>query len=161
MVAEYGVNDGTIDWTNIYEYNSGSGTFTEATSYTAGRKYFRATNILSLTDDYYPIVWSVDDAEQTSLQAALEAMVANIGNATYNANDLINKATKLTWAWVFDVDGNDARDKADTILGNLMAGNTETQMVAKKSGTNYITNLGGTYNLEVKCGFEITATQVD
>lgn len=166
MVAEYGVNEGTLDWTNIYEYNSGSGTFTVATSYTAGRKYFRATNILNLTQDYYPIAWSVERVNNSTtstvvdnkgLEVALNAMVNGIGNnATYDANTSIDKGYILTWAWAFE--GN---DKADTILGNIMAGNTETQYVVVDTGAGYMTNLAGQYNLEVGCSLEIGATQVD
>jgi hypothetical protein len=166
MVAEYGVNEGTLDWKDIYEYNSGACTFAKATSFTAGRKYFRATNILNLTQDYYPIAWSVGRVNNSTtvtvvdnkrLETALNAMVNGIGNnATYDANTSIDKGYILTWAWAFD--GN---DKADTILGNIMAGNTETQYVVVDTGAGYMTNLAGQYNLEVGCSLEIGATQVD
>ena len=156
MVKEDGLNDGTLNWTNIYEYNAGAGEFTVATSYTAGKAYYRATNILDLDEDYYPIVWSVNGTAQASLKAALDAMVNGIGNATYDANTAIDKAYTLTWAWAFETN-----DMADTILGNLMAGNTASQMVVKKSATGYMLNLGATYNLEVGCSLTIGATQVD
>ena len=76
--------------------------------------------------------------------------------STFDANTAIDKAYTLTWAWAFE-----NNDMADTILGNLMAGNTETQMVVYDAGTGYMTNLSGQYNLEVGCSFEVGATQID
>ena len=168
MVAEHGVNEGTIDWTNIYTYNSGAGTFEAATAYVAGKAYFRATNILNLAADYYPIVWNVFEQVNGSgstiknkvrLEEALIAMVNGYlgAGSTFDANTAIDRAYTLTWAWAFE----NGHDKEDTILGNIMAGNTETQMVAIKTTTGYMTNLSGKYNLTVGCSFEVGATQID
>ena len=106
------------------------------------------------------------------------------GDGTPDTVKLVDTGkVKLTWEWTFDhtTDGSGSfdfdpednpdvkpnyRDGADTILGNLAAGQTtagtQAPCVVKKSGESYVVLVDGTdYNLTTAISIALTATQVD
>lgn len=115
-----------------------------------------ADDTFVLADDYYPVAFTltrtknegavvsealVTDGKLSEVQAAVEAL-----DKSYNPGSTLDSVYELTWKWVFA--GN---DQADTVLGNLAAGNY--------SGTGLVA--GTNYNLNLAFDLAITATQVD
>ncbi|MBR4289275.1 MAG: hypothetical protein IKT52_01390 [Oscillospiraceae bacterium] len=167
MVAVTGLNDATDFNAGKYYTLSGT-TFTKATGYVANTQYYELHDEAKVeTNSYYPIVWSLTKGDTASTATRLAdiatEMITNVEAKAGNANADAAITYKLTWEWPFS-STNNANDGVDTILGNLMAGDT-TNIVVKKSGDNYTSSSsltdGTDYNLDVKFAFEVTVTQVD
>lgn len=135
----------------ITEVFLAAGTYADETTSAAG-DYF------TLAEDYYPVVFTlrqIGDANGDLANAVVvgtgklddirEALAAYTG-AEYKPNTDLGARFELTWEWV--INGN---DKADTVLGNLAAGNSENNNLV--AGTNYSVNTAYTITL--------TATQID
>lgn len=175
MIEAFGINAAT-DFNAEELYTLSGTTYTKATAYVAGTTYYRLTNYVNVTARYNPIVWtgtvvSTDTEGEpsgtwtatyatltdavTALKSQINALGAN-DDGTFAANDNVNNVYTLTWAWEFDVD--EASDKADTILGDLMAGRS----VVKLTGNTATALVEDTdYCLTIDCNIGVTATQVD
>ncbi len=99
-----------------------------------------------LAADYYPVKWTltnkagdklVDGKTLADIETAIEAEAAK-----YPAGTTFDELYTITWAWAFEQD-----DKADTILGDIIAGTYTTD------AANYCTDID--YDLT------ITVTQID
>ena len=115
-----------------------------------------------LVADYYPVKYTLkhngtavkvnEDTELTlgELTTALTSL-SKIVEANLNLEDAANFGEfEVSWAW--DIDGD---DDADTILGDLAAGNPN-------AGLNGATLTNGTdYNLNTGIKITVTVTQVD
>ena len=128
-------------------------------------------DILDLTSDYYPVVYTLKDDQGNELvtngrlsdvEAYLENLSgrypANTNLATglgSNSSKSTNGSYVLTWAWVYN-----ENDAADTLLGNLAA---DSSILAKGDGTSEFTELTATtdYNLQTTVAVSIKVTQVD
>lgn len=116
-----------------------------------------ATSTFTLTNDYYPVVFTLKqiataegnptpDYSVSGNLATIQTALAGYSGKTYKPNTDLAATFELSWAWAFD-DGN---DKADTYLGNLMAGENPDILT---EGTDYSTQVSYTLS--------ITVTQVD
>lgn len=111
-----------------------------------------------LDKDYYPVVFTlrqISDANGdlgtavvigTGKLDDIRAALAEYTGAEYKPNTDLGARFELSWEWA--INGN---DKADTVLGNLAAGNSENDTLV--AGTNYSVNTAYTITL--------TATQID
>lgn len=163
----------TTDFSQKDIYTSPDGqNFALANAYDPLEKdnYYKLVDTVVLAADYYPIVWTVTGTDSDAslvgknLVDIMEAIIKEINNndvngKIYQANDLLDETYTITWAWAYEA-GN---DKADTVLGNLMAENTATQYVVKLSGVDTYTSIiaAADYSLEVAYGLAITATQLN
>lgn len=172
MVKAEGLN---VAETDVSAYFTKSGnSYTKATgSYAPGTVYYELHDMVTLTEAYYPINWEVTNTGNATavnttknLNDIADKIEAGIVAGNHKANDNAAASYKLTWEWPFDstVDSA-ANDGADTILGNLMAGNTEgVEVVMLTDVANTYTNQlkdGTNYNLEVKYAVEVSVTQVN
>ena len=141
MIEEYGVNE-TTDISGLYTKTTDGYVPVNTNPYVAGTTYYRLHDALDLTNSYYPVIWTVKGTGHLSgLNSStndLADLATQIGNAVDalkgDANDSAAASFVLTWAWA--IDGQN--DKADTILGNLMA-TADVDVVAKAGGTKYYT----------------------
>ena len=114
-----------------------------------GSTSYGYTDTFTLAEEYRPIVFTLNKVVGVEVTTVATGTLAQVADALANhtediaAGTVTNVAYKLTWEWAFD--GN---DKADTLLGNLIAG-TETGV----DPDNYSTAVG--YTLTV------TATQIN
>ena len=141
--------------------------------------YYTLEDYVNLTGAYYPVVYTLTgDTNATGTLADIataladsnilkmtagtpnaETVVTYTGETTFDSNtNLANEfklgEERLTWVWLFS-----ANDGADTILGNLMAGNLK---VVKYDGVKYTKPaIYADYCLETMFDLEITVEQVD
>lgn len=165
MVAATGLNSAT-NMTGYYILDSDGKTYKPADVWVAGKDYYELHDYVDVAADYYPLVWTVAETGKaaadtakiettTDLNAIATEMVTKIGTLGGAANSPADASYTLTWSWPYESAANDG---ADTILGNLMAG----EKVVTKSGSNYTSEIPAEkYNLEVKFGLAVTVTQVD
>ena len=133
-----------------------SGRYSDVTTADAEDKF-------DLDEDYYPIEWSIKQNgvllfEYGSFDNIISYFNSLNNSLTFAPNTDLSNVTELSgytlcWKWAFD--GN---DKADTVLGDLAAGNPDVLFGKAnprnpKSGTHYST--------EIEVKFTITVTQVD
>ena len=163
MVEVYGLNAAS----NVIGYytTDANGNYEPVISgaWDSSKTYYSLEDAVVLTDAYYPVAWDVNGTDYANVTAATEAIVNGL-TASKNAGDDAAAQYTITWAWA--IDGN---DEADTILGNLIAGNTN--IVAKSGGTKYYavsvsdnkaTANGVTYaNLDVSFDITVNVTQQD
>lgn len=111
-----------------------------------------------LTEEYNPVIFTLRQVKDANgavdvflysgtlqqVQAYLVGFNASADNE-YSKNAVLDSEFELSWAWNFD--GN---DKADTYLGNLIAGENVQSLV---EGTDYSVHV----NYELK----VTVTQID
>lgn len=117
-----------------------------------------ADSTFNFDDDYYPVVFTLNQVANADGDYADPILIASGNLATiaakleaysgtiYEPGTDLTATFELSWEWVFE-SGN---DKADTYLGNLIAGSNPDSLT---SGTDYSTQVS--YNLT------ITVTQVD
>ena len=135
MVKAEGVNAAT-DISGYYTLEAETYTLNGTTAYDGTKTYYQLTDSVTVVAAYYPIQWT---AAGTDL----------------STKDL---TVTLKWAWTYHVD--DEKDKADTILGNLIA--AENTVVKKQTdGTYKKPTVVDDYKLTAKFTFKLTATQVD
>ncbi len=88
-----------------------------------------AEDMFKVTDDYYPVVFTLrqDGVEVASGNlAAIEEAIETYANTAYYApNTKLDAEFTLDWEWVFTDEANEMVDKADTLLGNNIAGIAE------------------------------------
>lgn len=162
MVKAEGVNAAT-DISGYYTLEAETYTLNGATAYDGTKTYYQLTDSVTVAAAYYPIQWTVDGDDGLNgknLEEITTALVGKYNNKEFAAGtDLSTKGLTVTlkWAWTYHVD--DEKDKADTILGNLIAENT----VVKKQteGTYKKPTEVDDYKLTAKFIFKLTATQVD
>ena len=157
-------------WT--YDSSADGGKFTVASGTPAsGTTYYKLQDIAAVdTDNYLPIVWkyavtsntpTTDFTLSRSLKAVKTAIEAGFGGASgtsFTPNSSNALSAELTWEWYFEnksltdtthtAGPNDNsiysnQDKADTILGDMIALNENAllnsdQYVVMKSGSNYL-----------------------
>jgi hypothetical protein len=177
MIDAYGINEAT-DFTNNDLYTLAGDTYTVASGYVADTAYYRLTNYVNVAAYYNPITWTgtVVSAETTgestgtwaqefaTLQAAVTALTTQINeigeynNGTFDANDKINNVYTLVWSWDFEKVLAYA-DGADTILGDLIAGNRSVVKLNGNTATAPVANTD--YCLSMACNINVTATQLN
>ena len=176
MVEATGLNAGT-DITEYYTLTDTTYT-AAADSWKAGTTYYKLIDKTEVTANkggkYYPINWKVAAtgsattiSETKDLAEISKKMIEGIVAGTHNAGSLSAASYTLTWEWLFST--SEANDRADTILGNLMArdkttGKLANGTVVKEKGSGVYTSSltdGTDYNLDVVFGMKVTATQVD
>lgn len=144
-----------IELTNVQDVVLKAGTYKDPTT-------ALATDEFTLDSDYYPVVFTLvqtKDENGTCYKNKIEGTLAQIqaalnaynggtdGNGKeYAPNTNLESEYTLSWAWNFD-GGN---DKADTYLGNLMAGLNPNSLT---EDTDYCLKVAYTLN--------ITVTQID
>lgn len=177
MVEAQGVT--ADNFTNYYVKTGES--YVLATGTYADEPYYELHDVVTIGEaGYYPIVYTWTESGQTTGEAYTtmiegeNSLYADIAayftTSTNNApNVSIAKSGTLTWAWAFG-DANKAgdtaadSDKADTILGNLMADPESTNYIVVKKGTDdsYAAPVvNDDYCLDIDFGVKITITQVD
>lgn len=161
MVKAEGVNAAT-DISGYYTLEAETYTLNGTTAYDGTKTYYQLTDSVTVAAAYYPIQWTVDGVDELNgknLEEITTALVAKYNNKEFAAGTDLSQGLTVTlkWAWTYHVD--DEKDKADTILGNLIAENT----VVKKQtdGTYKKPTEGNDYKLTAKFSFKLTATQVD
>lgn len=141
----------TIDFTVNDDVFLKGGVGVEYDDYTTA---VNTTDKFPLTEDYYPVVFTlkqIEDANGTTdvtiatgnleaIKAALDAFNADTNKSYCPPNTNLKATFKLTWVWAFD--GN---DKADTYLANQDPGD----------------KLADVYNTNISFDIEITVVQVD
>ena len=128
------------------------------------------TDVFDVSQDYYPVVFTLKNGEGTVLKTGhmsdiesyLEGLsgnyAANKDLATALATDVDGEYV-LTWAWDFDNAGAGTYDKHDTLLGNLAVDPT---IRAKYVGDRfYPVASDWDYCNNVAFDLQITVTQID
>ena len=163
MVKAEGVNAAT-DISGYYTLEAETYTLNGTTAYDGTKTYYQLTDSVTVVAAYYPIQWTVDGNDELSgknLEEITTALVDKYNNKEFAAGtDLSTKDLTVTlkWAWTYHVD--DEKDKADTILGNLIA--AENTVVKKQTDRTYKKpTVVDDYKLTAKFTFKLTATQVD
>ena len=164
MVEQYGLNAAS-DVTSLYVKDGVK--FVKATgAYDSAKTYYKLQDAVTIANDYYPIAWTVNTTDYTSLAAAVAEIVAQTGTASgkiYNSGENSAKEYTLKWSWDYEdatTPGIDNEDKADTILGNLAAAKTNIVKLGDVADT-YVAVETTDYSLEVGFEYNITIEQVD
>jgi len=176
IMAEENVTAATFDALQDALYTENAGTYTklaDAATYDSSVTYYKVKETVTVATDYRPVVYTLTEnagspAEHKtveSLMKALAKIVVGVDNATNGTKSLNANATALNidydiaWSWSFHVDDNS--DNCDTILGLLIAEQTNV-VKTTDSGATYVKLDSGTdYNTETAFNFEIKVEQVD
>ena len=155
MVEVVGANAAT-DVTGFYTL--GAGVYTKedgAAVYSSTKTYYQLVDAVTLSSDYYPVEWTVNNGSTNTVCANTAAVITalNALNGDRNANVASDATYKITWAWKFD----GANDGADTILGNI---NTDAKVVVLDGGV-YKTITNASYCLDVALNVTVTVTQIN
>lgn len=135
----------SIQIENVKDVKLVSGTYKDPT---------QASGTFTLDSDYTPVKFTLKQTLPTESAQVLKvgtlAEIKTYLNETYNskeynANTTLDASYELSWEWSFE-GGN---DKADTYLGNLMAGQNADSLDDTK------------YSLNVGYKISITITQID
>lgn len=135
----------SIQIENVNDVRLVSGTYNDPT---------QASGTFTLDNDYTPVKFTLKQTTPTeSAKVLKEGTLAEIqtylnetyNNKEYDANTKLDASYELSWVWSFE-GGN---DKADTYLGNLMAGQNSENLASDK------------YSLNVGYKISITITQID
>lgn len=114
-----------------------------------------AGETFDLEEDYYPVVFTLTQVAGATDEsdiiikgnlAAIQGFLDDYSGETYKPNTKLDATFELSWEWAFN--GN---DKADTYLGNLIAGEKPDDLAF---GEVY-------YSTKISYELEITVTQVD
>lgn len=182
MVAVTGITkDNFGDGTYYTEATAGgTTTYTQAPTWSDEHdQYYELHDAVELAADYYPVVWTVtkDGTSHTytkvadmvaDLERAATAGAVDYGfNKTTDSMVAIDSSVQITWAWAIENGSTDAEkalsSKADTILGNIIAADTDAVPVkAGETTGTYVTLAAGTdYCTDVAFNYSIAITQVD
>lgn len=133
--------------------------YVQATAYVAGTTYYELHDYVQVTSIYYPIVWNGNGNTRLSdFATSLNNTMTQSFAPGYDLNDNTNRTIRLFWVWPFD----GVNDKADTILGNLFAGNDDAIVVYSADPTQgYATPATDKYCLDVEFSATITVEQTD
>lgn len=129
-----------IEFDVLHDIFLGAGTYEDPTT--------AKTDSFEVATDYYPVVFTLRNSTGTVVITGNLAKIEEEFNklsGTYAPNTKLDETYTLTWAWAFE-SGNDA---ADTLLGNLAAG--------EGYGITGVTN----YDTNIEYTLKITVTQVD
>lgn len=157
--------DITIDfnWTkDVYlRAMNGLRDWTQATTEEGGVKSYATFN---LAKDYYPVVFTLKQTKAAGATVNVELATGNLAtikafldaystsnDSIYAPNTDLGAEFELTWAWAINND-----DKADTYLGNLMAGMNPNSLTAATSNTDM-----KDYCVNIAYDLTITVTQID
>lgn len=157
--------------------SSGNDSYTLATTFNQDQdgEYYEVHDIVNVTSDYYPITYTLNLGSATTTYTDLDAMYTSIKgffegtDGTNNPNVNINKSAVITWKWEFennDTNTATTNNGADTILGNLIAKDTDQKVVKYDNttkGGEKATALkeGNDYNLDTDFDIKVTVSQVD
>lgn len=136
----------TLTAENKANYWTLSGSTFSVNDSTTGPVY-ELVNAVDFTtgSDYYPIVWTVGSTECSNVADARTALSNALALADHTPNAAWTNTAAITWRWDF-TDGTatviSEKDKKDTILGDLIALGTGTNIndsyVVVKDSDNYI-----------------------
>ena len=108
----------------------------------AGTTVYKPLELVTVTADYYPLVWKVSVNGGTVQSYTGATAVTNAWNAIQSAansalasntpNTAINFTATVTWEWPFAGD-NEYQSKCDTILGEISAGYPNVNSDYRKS----------------------------
>ncbi|MBP5173769.1 MAG: hypothetical protein ILP01_02360 [Clostridia bacterium] len=139
------------------------GTYTDYTKLVKQNDGTYAYGTFELTDDYYPIVYTITENDTQIFQGTLDELKTALASKDYDPQTAaINSEFVLSWEWKFEktvAQSGDAAaevdpitDAADTLLGNIAAGVlTADELAAIKDK----------YSVEVALDLAITVTQID
>lgn len=151
-----------------YVFNGNA--YEKANTFESSKAYYELHDEVTVSADYYPVVFTWTEAGVTSGQtytaltgenslfSAINTYFSGQNSGQYPPNTDFNKSGVITWKWVFYKDAS--TDGADTILGNLQA-QSEGQVVVKIVDDTISAISTEDYNLTVDFGVDITVTQVD
>lgn len=145
-------------------YTLSSSTYTKATAFAASTTYYEAHDAVTVAADYYPVVWTVTGngagtyTKVADIVTALQGAFNSSATADNKPKDAIDKSATITWAWAFSTN-----DGADTILGNIIAADTDAVPVkTTDSGSTYTTLTATTdYCTDVAFNYTVTVAQTD
>lgn len=159
MVEATGVNAAT-DVTELYTLTGG--TYQKANAYVAGTPYYQLVDAVTLSSDYYPVKWTVNNGSTDTACANTGAVITalNALNGDRNANVASDATYKITWAWAFET-GNDDAEKAKNNIADTILGNIGYATVVKVKDENYVEIETGDYSLDVALNVTVTVTQID
>lgn len=159
MVEATGVNAAT-DVTELYTLTGG--TYQKANAYVAGTPYYQLVDAVTLSSDYYPVKWTVNNGSTDTACANTGAVITalNALNGDRNANVASDATYKITWAWAFETGNNDA-EKAKNNIADTILGNIGYATVVKVKDENYVEIETGDYSLDVALNVTVTVTQID
>lgn len=135
-------------------------------------EYFELIDQATVNDGgYYPLTWSISNTGNATSIDSINRLVGSDGiavkmlegikNGTHEANSKADASYTLTWEWKYE----EQNDAADTILGDLQAGDDLKGTVVKKngSGETYTSDLikDTDYCLDVAFGMQVTVSQVN
>lgn len=160
-----------------YYTKSGSDTrtsYVQASTYSDSEEYYVVQDETTIAKKYYPIKWTVTDNTVQSTSTETCTDVANLvsslkRNLSTNENSSnaplskIDKSYTITWEWSF----GESNDGVDTILGNLIAADTDAVVVKKSTTTEGQTESyvlpteDEDYSTEVAFNYSIKVEQVD
>lgn len=174
MVEATGLNAAS-NVVGLYTQEASTNTYTkvENGTWNSGKKYYELMNHVELTNNYYPIKWTVKNGgsateitTSSDLTKIVDEMNGNLTTAQAKVPGTDATASyTLTWKWPFE----NSNDNADTILGNLQVGSLANGTVVYAT-SNANTSSGeetysaptlDNYNLDINFGMKVTVTQVD
>ncbi len=183
IMATENVTSATFDGLKATLYTENTGTYTKLADdaiYKSTETYYKVKETVTVASGgYRPVVYTLKNngdstsANYTTVTALIDALqkvvTGNTTTKTLNANAKdfetgINY--DITWKWEFqNTTGTDEekanQDNCDTILGLLIAGQTNV-VKTTDSGETYVQLVSGTdYNTETAFNFEIKVEQVD
>lgn len=128
-------------------------------------RYYEIHDDVEVNEDYYPIKWTVSGAANNEYDTvnAMATALQNEYNKTNQSLVTLDKFSYINWSWDFDDSGKGTNDGVDTILGNIIAANSEAIPVkTTDEGEHYVTLTEDTdYCTDVAFNYSIAITQVD
>lgn len=155
MVAVTGITDDNFVADTYYKFDGNSYTYAAV----ASEAKYELHDTVTLLDTYYPVKWTVTGAVEGTY-SDLATMSAKLDEAFDSDNQSlveINKTCNIKWAWAIDTNNG-----ADTILGNIIAGDAGAVPVKGSASTGEYTKLtADDYNTTVAFNYKISVTQID
>ena len=151
----------------FYKFDSGSDEYIRQTDYVKNNaeNYYELHDKVNLERDYFPVKWMVSGAANNEYDTvnAMATALQNEYNKTNQSLVTLDKFSYINWSWDFDDSGKGTNDGADTILGNIIAANSEAIPVkTTDEGEHYVTLTEDTdYCIDVAFNYSIAITQVD
>lgn len=151
----------------FYWYDSVTSQYVRQTEYLKNHAegYYEVHDQVALENDYFPLKWTISGAGNNEYSTVNE--MAGALKKEYNGTNqslvTLDKFSYINWSWDFDDSGKGTNDGADTILGNIIAANSEAIPVkTTDEGEHYVTLTEDTdYCTDVAFNYSIAITQVD
>lgn len=171
-----------IEIDNTSDIWLGSGTYPNMTNGDVFDDTYNADNDIFTTSAYYPIKYTLKQNNNEIATGNLDTIIKKLNSTfnginteqtVYDANtDLSTKlgTFQLTWEWDYENATDENIDKADTLLGDLAAGNVNSAITAINNAGGDISALtagkgvvalNNQYNLNTNLNIKVTVTQVD